>query len=51
MARDELKEACSAYLKLLQDTEDMNSVLIALARESFIEGWVQCERRRGLDRG
>jgi hypothetical protein len=35
-------EACKAYMKLLKD-EDLTPDQRALARESFNEGWLQCE--------
>lgn len=37
--------ACSRYLELLKSTEpELTPEQLALARESFIEGWVQRER-------
>lgn len=37
---DDLRaEACKAYVKLLKDTEELTPEQIALARESFNEGW------------
>jgi hypothetical protein len=40
------KEACDAYMKLLKDTEDLAPEQRHLARESFNEGWLQCELAR-----
>lgn len=37
------KEACNAYIKLLRDTEELTVEQRYLARESFNEGWLQCE--------
>lgn len=37
------EEARSAYIKLLKHSEDLNAEQLALARESFNEGWLQCE--------
>jgi oligoendopeptidase F len=42
---DEMIEECNIYIKLLKDTEELSPEMIAMARESFKEGWVQCERR------
>lgn len=39
----EQKEACDAYMKLLRDTEELTMEQRHLARESFNEGWLQCE--------
>lgn len=46
--RDPLDEARSAYIKLLKDTEELTPELLAMAKESFTEGWVQCERYFGV---
>jgi hypothetical protein len=37
------KEACDAYMKLLKNTEELTPEQRHLARESFNEGWLQCE--------
>lgn len=37
------QEACSAYIKLLKQNEDLKPEEVALARESFNEGWLQRE--------
>ena len=37
------KEACAEYMKLLKATEELTTEQSALARESFNEGWLQCE--------
>jgi hypothetical protein len=37
------KEARDAYIKLLKDTEELTAEQLHLARESFDEGWLQCE--------
>ena len=39
-----LDEARSEYVKLLRDTEELTPELLAMAKESFTEGWVQCEQ-------
>lgn len=36
-------EACSKYIRLLKDVEELTQEELALARESFDEGWQQCE--------
>jgi hypothetical protein len=41
------KEACDAYMKLLKDTEELSPEQRHLARESFNEGWLQCELAQG----
>lgn len=40
------KEACTAYMNLLRDTEELTMEQRHLARESFNEGWLQCELAR-----
>jgi len=40
----EMNEEASKYIKLLKETEELSQEMRALARESFVEGWVQCER-------
>jgi hypothetical protein len=40
---DKRKEASIAYMKLLKDTEELTVEQLYLARESFNEGWLQCE--------
>lgn len=37
------QEACSAYIKLLKQNEDLTPEQVSLARESFNEGWLQRE--------
>lgn len=37
------QEACSAYIKLLKQNEDLSPTEVSLARESFNEGWLQRE--------
>lgn len=37
------QEACSAYIKLLKQSEDLTPEQASLARESFNEGWLQRE--------
>ena len=40
------QEACSVYIKLIRRYEKFDKLSegeLALARESFIEGWIQCE--------
>jgi hypothetical protein len=37
------KEARDAYIKLLKATEELTPEQLYLARESFNEGWLQCE--------
>lgn len=39
------KDECNAYIKLLKHTEELSSEQLALARESFNEGWLQCQLR------
>jgi hypothetical protein len=36
-------EACNAYMKMLKETDDLTPELRSIARESFNEGWLQCE--------
>lgn len=38
-----MQEACSAYIKLLKQHEELSPTEISLARESFNEGWLQRE--------
>ena len=38
-----INEEASKYIKLLKSTEELNGEQLALARESFVEGWIQCE--------
>lgn len=40
------KEACVIYMKFLKDTEELSLEERHLARESFNEGWLQCELNR-----
>ncbi len=40
-------EANSAYIRLLKKDEDLTQEQIALAKESFNEGWLQCELAAG----
>lgn len=35
------QEECRAYIKLLKQTEDLSSEQLALARESFQQGWLE----------
>ena len=45
-----MREACEVYMKLLKDTEELTQEQRHLARESFNEGWLQCEAtRRALE--
>lgn len=37
------QEACSAYIKLIKQHEELTPTEISLARESFNEGWSQRE--------
>lgn len=37
------QEACSAYIKLIKQHEDLKPEELSLARESFNEGWLQRE--------
>jgi len=39
-----LDEARKAYMKMLKDDEELSSEAKYLARESFTEGWIACER-------
>jgi len=39
-----MNEECNKYIKLLKQLEpELSQEMRALARESFVEGWVQCE--------
>lgn len=44
------KEARDAYMKLLKDTEELPPEELHLARESFNEGWLQCELANHAER-
>ncbi len=44
MPNDKLSEERSRYIKLLKSTEDLSQEMLYLAKESFTEGWIQCER-------
>lgn len=37
------QEACSAYIKLIKQQEELTPSEVSLARESFNEGWLQRE--------
>lgn len=43
MLHDAMIEARRKYMRLLKDTEDTSAELRAIASESFVEGWLQCE--------
>lgn len=43
-----LSEECSKYAKLLKDTEELSPEMLAIAKEAFTEGWIQCEHWRAI---
>ena len=48
METDALREARAAYVKLLKNTEELDREQLALASESFSEGWHAYRRWAGL---
>jgi hypothetical protein len=43
-----MNQARSAYIAMLKKYDpELSQEMRALAGESFIEGWIQCERNRG----
>jgi len=45
-----MQEACSAYIKLIKQHEELTPSELALARESFNEGWLQRELKAERER-
>lgn len=41
---DRMSDERSKYIRLLKDNEELSQEMLAMARESFTEGWRQCER-------
>lgn len=45
---DSLQQASHDYIAMLKRYDaELSWEMCALARESFVEGWIQCERNRG----
>ncbi len=46
-----MNEECSLYIRLLKKNEpELSQEMLAIARESFVEGWIQCERANSKEK-